>query len=196
MSTTRTTPASSGPTALPSTSRTRNVPAEYLEAMLATDDDAVDTALIPTLAYRDAVEEAATPGTAPVAPTTQAAAPVAPAKDAETAVVPAPDTAAPAVDADEAREAAAEAERATPPVGHSLRSRHATPESRAAVRRNLIAVCCVAVSVVILGIATGLVGGWIALAAYTLLVMVAAFVLRRINARYAPRHSRYSARHA
>lgn len=168
MSTTRTTPPS-GPTELPSWSWTWNAPAEELEAMLATDDDVVDTALIPSLAYREAVEESATASESTVktlAPATEEATPE------------------------------AEVERVAPPVGHSLRSRHATPESKAAIRRNLIAVCCVAVSVVIVGIATGLVGGWIAVAAYTLLVAAAAFVLRRINARYAPKHSRYTPRHA
>ena len=188
MSTTRTTPPS-GPTELPSWSWTWNAPAEELEAMLATDDDVVDTALIPSLAYREAVEESATAS----ASTVQARAPKdAPAKDeVETAVVPAlaPATA-------DAATPEPEVEHVAPPVGHSLRSRHATPESKAAIRRNLIAVCCVAVSVVIVGIATGLVGGWIAVAAYTLLVAAAAFVLRRINARYAPKHSRYTPRHA
>ncbi|WP_338748931.1 hypothetical protein [Janibacter alittae] len=191
MSTTRTMPPSSGPTALPSVSRTRDIPSGDLEAMLATDDDVVDTALIPTLAFRDAVEEAATPGKAPVTSTTQASA-VASAQDAETTVVPAIDTPAPEGGATPE----SGLERVVPPVGHSLRSRHATPESRAAVRRNLIAVCCVVVSVVVIGIAVGLVGGWLALAAYALLVVVAAFALRRANARYAPRHSRYTARHA
>lgn len=193
MSTTRTMPPSSGPAALPSVSRTRNIRSEDLEAMLATDDDVVDTALIPTLAFRDAVEEAATPGKAAVASTTQATeTAVAPAQDPETTVVPALDIAAPQT------EAATESdlERIVPPVGHSLRSRHATPESKAAIRRNLVAVCCVVVSVVVIGIAVGLVGGWIALAAYALLVVVAAYALRRANARYAPRHSRYTARHA
>lgn len=193
MSNTRTMPPSSGPAALPSVSRTRNIPSEDLEAMLATDDDVVDTALIPTLAFRDAVEEAATSGTSPIASTSQATeTAVVPAQDAETAVVPAVDTSTP----ESANTPERDLERIVPPVGHSLRSRHATPESRAAVRRNLIAVCCVVVSVVVIGVAAGLVGGWIALAVYALLVVVAAYALRRANARYAPRHSRYTARHA
>ncbi|NYF98494.1 hypothetical protein [Janibacter cremeus] len=193
MSNTRTMPPSSGPAALPSVSRTRNIPSEDLEAMLATDDDVVDTALIPTLAFRDAVEEAATSGTSPIASTSQATeTAVVPAQDAETAVVPAVDTSTP----ESANTPERDLERIVPPVGHSLRSRHATPESRAAVRRNLIAVCCVVVSVVVIGVAAGLVGGWIALAVYALLVVFAAYALRRANARYAPRHSRYTARHA
>ncbi len=189
MSTTSTTPPTSGPTTLPSASRARTIPAEDLEAMLATDDDVVDTALIPTLAFRDAVEESATPGKDPVASTTQvvAATPAAQVATGRTL------DAAPA-EADATPES--DLERVVPPVGHSLRSRHATPESVAAVRRNLIAVCCVIVSVVAIGVAVGLVGGWIAVAAYALLVVVAASALRRANARYAPRHSRYTARHA
>lgn len=187
MSTTRTTSPHSGPTDLPTWSGTWAVPAEDLEAMLATDDDVVDTALIPTLAFRDAVEESATPGASAVAaaPAEEAAATDTVEEEAATdtlEVAPAP--------------ASVEDEPVAPPVGHNLRSRHATPESKAAIRRNLIAVCCVAVSVVIIGIAAGLVGGWIAVAAYTLLVVVAAVALRRANARYAPRHSRYTARHA
>ncbi len=183
MSTTSTTPSTSGPTALPSVSRARTVPAEDLEAMLATDDDVVETALIPTLAFRDAVEQSASPGKDPVASTTQAAG--ATTGPATTATV-----AAPTVDTvTTGTEAVPESdlERVVPPVGHSLRSRHASPESIAAVRRNLIAVCCVVVSVVAIGTAVGLVGGWMAVAAYA---------LRRANARYAPRHSRYTARHA
>lgn len=187
MSTTSTTPPTSGPTALPSASRARAVPAEDLEAMLATDDDVVETALIPTLAFRDAVEQSATPGKHPVASTTQAAGATTAAR---VATVPTFD----AAPADTTPETAVE--RVLPPLGHSLRSRHATPESVAAVRRNLIAVCCVIVSVVAIGIAVGLVGGWITIAAYALLVVVAAYALRRANARYAPRHSRYTARHA
>ncbi|WEV77083.1 hypothetical protein O9K63_10815 [Janibacter cremeus] len=189
MSTTSTTPSTSGPTALPSVSRARTVPAEDLEAMLATDDDVVETALIPTLAFRDAVEESASPGKDPVASTTQA---VGATTAARVATVPTID-AAPA-EAETVPES--DLERVVPPVGHSLRSRHASPESIAAVRRNLIAVCCVVVSVVAIGIAVGLVGGWMAIAAYALLVVVAAAALRRANARYAPRHSRYTARHA
>ena len=52
MSTARTTSPRTAPTDLP----TWAIQAEDLEAMLATDDDTVDTAVIPRLAYREAVE--------------------------------------------------------------------------------------------------------------------------------------------
>lgn len=159
MSTARTTSVSTSPTDLPSWA----IPVEDLEAMLATDDDSVDTAAIPRLAFREAVEESAT--------------------TSEITVATVEDT-------------PAEPEAVTPPVGHSLRSRHATPESVAAIRRNLIAVASVLVSVVIIGAAATWIAGWIALGIYTLLVVAAAVAVRRVNARYAPRHSRYTPRHA
>ena len=55
MSTARTTSDRTAPTDLP----TWAIQAEDLEAMLATNDDEVDTAAIPRLAFRDAVEESA-----------------------------------------------------------------------------------------------------------------------------------------
>lgn len=166
MSTARTTSTPTSPTDMPSWA----VPVEDLEAMLATDDDTVDTAAIPRLAFRDAVEESATTSDASV--TTVAEAPTGASDDVLTA------------------------ESAAPPVGHSLRRRHASPESVAAIRRNLVAVACVVVTVVLLGAAAGWVGGWIALATYALLVLGASVAVRRANARYAPRHSRYTPRHA
>ena len=72
----------------------------------------------------------------------------------------------------------------------------AVSESVAAIRRNLIAVASVLVSVVIIGAAATWIAGWIALGIYTLLVVSAAVAVRRVNARYAPRHSRYTPRHA
>lgn len=161
MSTARTTSISTSPTDMP----TWAIPVEDLEAMLATDDDTVDTAAIPRLAYREAVEGAAT--TSDVAVRTIVETPQ------ESALEP-----------------------AAPPVGHSLRRRHASPESVAAIRRNLIAVACVIVSVVLLGAAITWFAGWIALAAYAVLVIAASVAVRRANARYAPRHSRYTPRHA
>lgn len=158
MSTARTTSVNTSPTDLPSWA----IPVEDLEAMLATDDDSVDTAAIPRLAFREAVEESATTSEITVATVASQAEP----------------------------------EAVTPPVGHSLRSRHATPESVAAIRRNLIAVASVLVSVVIIGAAATWIAGWIALGIYTLLVVAAAVAVRRVNARYAPRHSRYTPRHA
>ena len=223
MSKTSTSHPDAGPTDLPSWSWTWNAPAEDLESMLATDDDSVDTAIIPTLAYREAVEEAAIAGTAAATAPTKGKAKnkaskrsSAPAPKAKTAapakapvelksapatpatVTPATVKAAPveAKPAEAAVEAAPAPERTKPVIAANLRSRHATPESKAAIRRNLIAVCSVAVSIVIIGLAVSLVGGWIALAAYSLLVLVAGMVLRRVNARYAPRHSLYSPRHA
>ncbi len=164
MSTARTTSVTTSPTDLPAWA----IPVEDLEAMLATDDDSVDTAAIPRLAFREAVEESAT--------------------TSELTVM--------TVAAEDDTVGSAIAEPATPPVGHSLRSRHATPESVAAIRRNLIAVASVLVSVVIIGAAATWLAGWIALGIYTLLVVAAAVAVRRVNARYAPRHSRYTPRHA
>lgn len=154
--------APTSPTDLPAWA----VPVEDLEAMLDTDDESVDTAVIPRLAFREAVEESA--ATATTAVTT----------------VDVTDQPAPA------------AEPTAPPVGHSLRSRHASPESVAAIRRNLIALASVVVSIVILGAASAWFAGWIALAGYAVLVITAAVALRRVNSRYAPRHSRYTPRHA
>ena len=166
MSTARTTPTPTSPTDRPSWA----VPVEDLEAMLATDDDTVDTAAIPRLAFRDAVEESATTSDAPVSAV------------AETT--------------EGVSDATPVAEPAAPPVGHSLRRRHASPESLVAIRRNLVAVACVIVTVVLLGAAAGWIGGWIAVSAYALLVLGAAAAVRRANARYVPRHSRYTPRHA
>ena len=161
MSTARTTTDRITPTDLP----TWSLQTQDLEAMLATDDDTVDTAVIPRLAYRDAVEESAAPG--------------------QTLVVP---VATPEGDA--------AVEPASTPIGHSLRHRHASPESVAAIRRNLIAVACVLVAVVVIGAAITWLAGWIALAAYSLLVLGAAVALHRVNARYSARHSRHTPRHA
>lgn len=160
MSTARTTSDRTAPTDLP----TWAIQAEDLEAMLATNDDEVDTAAIPRLAFRDAVEEAAAPGATTVAPVEQA-----------------PE---------------ATPEPVAAPVGHNLRHRHASPESVAAIRRNLIAVACVLTAVVLIGAAATWLAGWIALGVWTLCVVAGAVALRRANSRYTARHSRYSARHA
>lgn len=168
MSTARTTSDRTAPTDLP----TWAIQAEDLEAMLATNDDEVDTAAIPRLAFRDAVEEAAAPGAATVTavegPATEAA-PAAPTPEVELAATP---------------------------VGHNLRHRHASPESVAAIRRNLIAVACVLTAVVLVGAAATWLAGWIALGVWTLCVVAGAVALRRANSRYTARHSRYTARHA
>ena len=156
MSTARTTSDRTAPTDLP----TWAIQAEDLEAMLATDDDTVDTAVIPRLAYREAVEEAAVPG--------------------QTVVT----------------EPVDEVEHVAAPVGHNLRRRHASPESVAAIRRNLIAVACVLAAVVLIGAAATWLAGWIALGVWTLCVVAGAVALRRANSRYTARHSRYTARHA
>ena len=156
MSTARTTSPRTAPTDLP----TWAIQAEDLEAMLATDDDTVDTAVIPRLAYREAVEEAAVPG--------------------QTIVT----------------EPVDEVEHVAAPVGHNLRRRHASPESVAALRRNLIAGACVLAAVVLIGAAATWLAGWIALGVWTLLVVAGAIAIRRSNSRYTARHSRYTPRHA
>lgn len=176
MSTARTTSTQASPTDMP----TWAVPVEDLEAMLATDDDTVDTAAIPRLAFRDAVEEsAATQAATPVAATTQVS-----------------DVSSTTTVEQASAETAPTLEPAAPPVGHSLRRRHASPESVAAIRRNLLAVAAVIVSIVLLGSAVAWLAGWIALAVYAVLVIGVAVAVRRANARYAPRHSRYAPRHA
>ena len=156
MSTARTTSPRTATTDMP----TWAIQAEDLEAMLATDDDTVDTAVIPRLAYREAVEEAAVPG--------------------QTIVT----------------EPVDEVEHVAAPVGHNLRRRHASPESVAAIRRNLIAVACVLAAVVLIGAAATWLAGWIALGVWTLLVVAGAIAIRRSNSRYTARHSRYTPRHA
>ena len=156
MSTARTTSPRTAPTDL----STWAIQAEDLEAMLATDDDTVDTAVIPRLSYREAVEEAAVPG--------------------QTIVT----------------EPVDEVEHVAAPVGHNLRRRHASPESVAAIRRNLIAVACVLAAVVLIGAAATWLAGWIALGVWTLLVVAGAIAIRRSNSRYTARHSRYTPRHA
>ena len=120
----------------------------------------MDTAVIPRLAYREAVEEAAVPG--------------------QTVVT----------------EPVDEVEHVAAPVGHNLRRRHASPESVAAIRRNLIAVACVLAAVVLIGAAATWLAGWIALGVWTLLVVAGAIAIRRSNSRYTARHSRYTPRHA
>ncbi|WP_435200886.1 hypothetical protein [Janibacter sp. GS2] len=165
MSTARTTSTHTSPTDLPEWA----IPVEDLEAMLATDDDTVDTAAIPRLAYRDAVEESAAPGAASM-------------------------TASPVIN--EAPHGTATSDHVAPPLGHSLRRRHASPESVAAIRRNLVAVACVVLSVVLLGAGVAWLAGWIGLVAYALLVIGASVMVHRTNAGYAPRHSHYAPRHA
>src|SRR5699024_2928095 len=162
----RTTPTPTSPTDRPSWA----VPVEDLGAMLATDDDTVGTAAIPCLAFRDALEEPATTSDAPASAVAESTA----ARSSGTPV----------------------ARPAAPPAGHTLRRRRASPQSRVAVRRNLVAVACVIVTVVLLGAAAGWIGGWVAVSAYALLVLGAAAAVRRANARYVPRHSRYTPRHA
>ncbi|QNF93997.1 hypothetical protein [Janibacter sp. YB324] len=172
MSTARTTSDRTAPTDLP----TWAIQAEDLEAMLATNDDEVDTAAIPRLAFRDAVEEAAAPGAATVTAVE--------GRTTETDTEAAPAAPTP------------EVEPAATPVGHNLRHRHASPESVAAIRRNLIAVACVLTAVVLVGAAATWLAGWIALGVWTLCVVAGAVALRRANSRYTARHSRYTARHA
>lgn len=76
------------------------------------------------------------------------------------------------------------------------RHRHASPQSLAAVRRNLVALAAVVVGAVLIGALVGFVAGWVGVAGYALVVGGLLLAQRRVNARYAPRHSRYVARHA
>jgi hypothetical protein len=57
-------------------------------------------------------------------------------------------------------------------------------------------MACVLVSVVVIGAAATWLAGWIALGIYALVVVSAAVAIRRSNARYTARHSRYAPRHA
>ena len=64
------------------------------------------------------------------------------------------------------------------------------------MRRNLVALAAVVVGTVLIGALVGFVAGWVGVAAYALVVGGLLLAQRRVNARYAPRHSRYVARHA
>lgn len=91
---------------------------------------------------------------------------------------------------------AAPVDHIAPPFGHSLRPRHSSPESVAAIRRNLVAVACVIVSVVLLGAAVTSLASWMGVVAYAVLVVGAFVLARRASSGYAPRHSRYTLRRA
>ena len=64
------------------------------------------------------------------------------------------------------------------------------------MRRNLVALAAVVVGTVLIGALVGFVAGWVGVAGYALVVGGLLLAQRRVNARYAPRHSRYVARHA
>lgn len=151
--------------------------AEMLAAWFDVDTDDVETAVIPRLALGHhvvvPVELPAGATTAPVsqAPTTAPAAP--------TAAPPAP-AAAPAP-----------SRVASPATRH----RHASAESLDAVRRNQVALAVVVTAIVLLGAVVGLIGGWIALAGYALLVGGLLLAQHLVNRRYTARHTRHVPRH-
>jgi hypothetical protein len=151
--------------------------AEMLAAWFDVDTDDVETAVIPRLALGHhvvvPVELPAGATTAPVsqAPTTAPAAP--------TAAPPAP-AAAPAP-----------SRVASPATRH----RHASAESLDAVRRNQVALAVVVTAIVLLGAVVGLVGGWVALAGYALLVGGLLLAQHLVNRRYTARHTRHVPRH-
>lgn len=153
--------------------------AEMLAAWFDVDTDDVETAVIPRLALGHhvvvPVELPAGATTAPVsqAPTTAPAAP--------TAAAPAP--------------AAATAQAPSPVASPSTRHRHASAESLDAVRRNQVALAVVVTAIVLLGAVVGLVGGWVALAGYALLVGGLLLAQHLVNRRYTARHTRHVPRH-
>ncbi len=151
--------------------------AEMLAAWFDVDTDDVETAVIPRLALGHhvvvPVELPAGATTAPVsqAPTTAPAAP--------TAAPPAP-AAAPAP---------------SPVASPATRHRHASAESLDAVRRNQVALAVVVTAIVLLGAVVGLIGGWVALAGYALLVGGLLLAQHLVNRRYTARHTRHVPRH-
>lgn len=151
--------------------------AEMLAAWFDVDTDDVETAVIPRLALGHhvvvPVELPAGATTAPVSqlPTTAPAAP--------TAAPPAP-AAAPAP---------------SPVASPATRHRHASAESLDAVRRNQVALAVVVSAIVLLGAVVGLIGGWVALAGYALLVGGLLLAQHLVNRRYTARHTRHVPRH-
>ncbi|MET4079866.1 hypothetical protein [Janibacter sp. UYMM211] len=151
--------------------------AEMLAAWFDVDTDDVETAVIPRLALgHHVVVPVELPAGATTAPVSQAptAAPAAP-----TAAPPAP-AAAPAP---------------SPVASPSTRHRHASAESLDAVRRNQVALAVVVTAIVLLGAVVGLVGGWVALAGYALLVGGLLLAQHLVNRRYTARHTRHVPRH-
>ncbi|GAA1238711.1 hypothetical protein GCM10009633_09720 [Janibacter melonis] len=150
--------------------------AEMLAAWFDVDTDDVETAVIPRLALGHHV---VVPVELPAGATT------APVSQAPTAA-PAP---APAVPAPAA--APAPSLVASPATRH----RHASAESLDAVRRNQVALAVVVTAIVLLGAVVGLIGGWIALAGYALLVGGLLLAQHLVNRRYTARHTRHVPRH-
>lgn len=150
--------------------------AEMLAAWFDVDTDDVETAVIPRLALGHHV---VVPVELPAGATT------APVSQAPTAA-PAP---APAVPAPAA--APAPSLVASPATRH----RHASAESLDAVRRNQVALAVVVTAIVLLGAVVGLIGGWVALAGYALLVGGLLLAQHLVNRRYTARHTRHVPRH-
>lgn len=144
--------------------------AEMLTAWFDVDTDDVETAVIPRLALGHHV---VVPVELPAGATTAPASTPAPTPSP---VLPA----APVADA---------------PAVTSTRHRHASPESLDAVRRNQVALTVVVTAVVLLGAVVGLVGGWVALAGYALLVGALLLAQHLVNRRYTARHTRHVPRH-
>ncbi|WP_211356509.1 hypothetical protein [Marihabitans asiaticum] len=158
------------------------VEVEMLDEWFAGDEDDVDTAIIPRLATGGAVLVPVTLDHLQARPMPEpaAAAPVPTAAPAPTAA-PEP-TAAPA---------------ASTPAGRARgRSRHASAASADAVRRNLIALAVMISAIVLLGAVIGLIGGWAWLGGYALIVCSLMTARSIANRQHAPRHSRYTPRHA
>ncbi|MBD5831087.1 hypothetical protein [Janibacter melonis] len=151
--------------------------AEMLAAWFDVDTDDVDTAVIPRLALgHHVVVPVELPAGATTAPVSQAPA-TAPA--AATAPAPAPAT----------------AQAPSPAATPSTRHRHASAESLDAVRRNQVALAVVVTAIVLLGAVVGLIGGWVALAGYALLVGGLLLAQHLVNRRYTARHTRHVPRH-
>ena len=156
--------------------------AEMLAAWFDVDTDDVETAVIPRLALgHHVVVPVELPAGATTAPVSQA-----PTAAPAPAVAPAP---APAVPAPAAVPAP------SPVASPSTRHRHASAESLDAVRRNQVALAVVVTAIVLLGAVVGLIGGWVALAGYALLVGGLLLAQHLVNRRYTARHTRHVPRH-
>ena len=172
------------------------IDAAMLQGWYEEDSDDVDTAVIPRLQVSQTV-------LVPVAlPTAVSPLPASSLPDSSVTASPLPVAPATTADGKASQPALAAASTAVttpspvPSTTPRTRHRHASPQSLAAVRRNLVALAAVVVGTVLIGTLVGFVAGWVGVAGYALVVGGLLLAQRRVNARYAPRHSRYVARHA
>lgn len=144
-----------------------------LEHLVATNDDEVDTAVIPRLAAPTMLVPVQITPRVELAPAAAGAA-VTPSSRPVLAEPVTPPV------------------QATPPTRH----RHASTASLVAVRRNQLALCVVVVATILLGALAGIVGGWVAVAGYAFVVGAILIGRTMANSRHTPRHGRHTPRHA